>query len=149
MQTLRPILTVIGVCALTTWATGIVPVAAQPTAQPRGACRSDIQKFCKDVKPGGGRMRECLKSHEAELSAECRAHLQAGPGAAKQRPKAGGRAGGGFMAACREDVDKFCKDTQPGQGRVQECLRSHESELSEACKAQLPRAGASPKKKRD
>ncbi len=141
MTTLRPIPILIGVCAL------ICTVGAAPAAaQPRGACRADIEKFCKDVKPGGSRIRDCLKSHEAELSAECRSHIQAGPGAVKQRRRPGGRPGRGLPDACREDLDKFCKDIRPGQGRIAACLKSHESELSEACKAALsrrPRAGTS------
>lgn len=133
MQVLRPIPSLIGVCAL------ICTVGAAPgSAQPRGPCRADIQKFCKDVKPGGGRIRDCLKSHEAELSANCRSHVQAGPRAAQRRQQ-GGRPGKGFPDACREDLDKFCKDTQPGQGRFVKCLKSHESELSEACKAEMSR----------
>ena len=38
---------------------------------------------------------------------------------------------------CKEDAQKFCKDIKPGHGRVIACLKSHESELSEACKANM------------
>jgi hypothetical protein len=39
--------------------------------------------------------------------------------------------------ACREDVAKFCKDVQPGGGRVLKCMMEHENELSPACKANM------------
>ena len=39
--------------------------------------------------------------------------------------------------ACADDVSKFCKDVQPGQGRIIKCMKEHESELSPGCKAQL------------
>src|SRR6267142_1403534 len=39
------------------------------------ACRADAKTFCKDVKPGEGRMAECLKQHKAELSPDCAARL--------------------------------------------------------------------------
>jgi hypothetical protein len=36
------------------------------------ACKADAQKNCKDVKPGGGRVLQCLKKNEATLSPECK-----------------------------------------------------------------------------
>lgn len=38
-----------------------------------GACKADVEKFCKDVKPGGGAIMKCLKEHKDQLSAECKA----------------------------------------------------------------------------
>ena len=35
-------------------------------------CAADVEKFCKDVKPGGGRISKCLREHECELSSECK-----------------------------------------------------------------------------
>lgn len=40
------------------------------------ACQSDVQKFCGDVKMGGGRVMDCLQKHENELSAACKSHTQ-------------------------------------------------------------------------
>ena len=42
----------------------------------REACRADIARFCGDVKPGGGRIRECLKAHAADLSDGCKAAIK-------------------------------------------------------------------------
>lgn len=39
------------------------------------ACRDDALRFCKDVKPGGGRLIRCLKEHPDEISAECKERL--------------------------------------------------------------------------
>jgi len=36
--------------------------------------------------------------------------------------------------SCGADVGKFCKDVQPGHGRVAVCLNEHAAELSPACK---------------
>jgi Golgi apparatus protein 1 len=51
-------------------------------AEPHGAvgeavraCRADVKTFCKDVKPGEGRIAECLKQHKGELSPDCAARL--------------------------------------------------------------------------
>jgi hypothetical protein len=35
---------------------------------------------------------------------------------------------------CADDVAKYCKDVQPGGGRIVRCLKQHEQELSPACK---------------
>jgi hypothetical protein len=35
---------------------------------------------------------------------------------------------------CADDVAKYCKDIQPGRGRIARCLKQHEQELSPACK---------------
>jgi hypothetical protein len=36
--------------------------------------------------------------------------------------------------ACADDIAKFCKEVQPGGGRVAKCLKDHEKELSPSCK---------------
>jgi hypothetical protein len=37
-----------------------------------GACKTDIQTLCGSVQPGGGRIRDCMRQHRAELSAACK-----------------------------------------------------------------------------
>jgi hypothetical protein len=87
-------------------------------------CKADAEKFCKDVKPGGGRIIDCLKQHQADLSAECKAKgLEA-------KEKAGA-----FMEACKADMDKLCPDVKGGPGEKLRCLKEHDKDLSEACKA--------------
>jgi hypothetical protein len=44
-------------------------------AQAGGPCAEDIAKFCKDVQAGGGRIAQCLKEHQNELSPECKERL--------------------------------------------------------------------------
>ncbi len=91
------------------------------------ACREDMTKFCKDIQPGEGRMLECMKKHEGELSAECKSMMASKKEHMKRRMHSA-------HEACQADVEKFCKDVAPGKGRIMECLKSHESELSAACK---------------
>ncbi len=97
-------------------------------AQGRGPCAEDAAKYCKDVQPGGGRMAQCLKEHENELSAACKEHI------AQMKQK-----GKEIHEACQDDALKLCKDVKPGGGRILKCLKEHESELSPACKEKLPK----------
>ena len=98
-------------------------VQAQEPIQ-RGACKADVEKFCKDVKKGGGRIIKCMRQHEKELSQACKDEIAA----AREKEKE-------FQRSCRADEAKFCKDVRPGGGRIIRCLKQHEAELSPACQA--------------
>jgi hypothetical protein len=87
-----------------------------------GACKADYEKFCKDVKPGQGRIEQCMKQHEGEFSTACKEHINV----EKERERE-------FVNACKPDVEKFCKDIKPGQGRIIRCLKQHQAELSANC----------------
>jgi hypothetical protein len=56
----------------------VMAVAFAPTlalAEPgplHGACMSDVKTLCGSIQPGGGRIRECMKEHRAELSIACK-----------------------------------------------------------------------------
>jgi malate/lactate dehydrogenase len=97
-----------------------------------GACRDDIEKFCKDVQKGGGRIAQCLKQHESELSEGCQQQIAARKEARKEK-------GEQIKEACKDDAQKFCKDVKPGGGRIIRCLKEHESELSAGCQETLPK----------
>lgn len=38
----------------------------------REVCETDVKRMCPDIKPGGGRLLQCLHEHEADLSPVCR-----------------------------------------------------------------------------
>lgn len=40
-------------------------------------CKSDIQRLCKGIAPGGGKIKDCLKSHENDLTVGCAKELKA------------------------------------------------------------------------
>jgi hypothetical protein len=37
----------------------------------RQACAADVKQFCPNVKPGGGRILQCLEEHFKEVSDGC------------------------------------------------------------------------------
>jgi hypothetical protein len=36
------------------------------------ACDEDVKKLCPDIRPGGGRILQCLHGHESSLTPACR-----------------------------------------------------------------------------
>jgi hypothetical protein len=90
----------------------------------KGVCKADIEKFCKDIKPGGGRVWTCIKSNNDRLSQECKDHIAM----VREKTKE-------FIRACKDDSKKFCKGVPRGKGRIASCLKSHEAELSDTCRA--------------
>jgi len=102
------------------------PPASAPPPPGKGACRADIAALCPNLPPGRGDHRaimQCLESQQGKLSAPCKSELN--------EMKAHEEAN---KEACKPDVEKFCAGVAVGGGRIMQCLKQHESELSEACK---------------
>jgi len=95
-------------------------------AQGQGPCADDLQKFCKDVQPGAGRVARCLKEHENDLSLACKRQM------AEVKKKVHE-----FREACEDDVLRLCAGVKPGGGRILRCLKKNANELSPECKANM------------
>jgi hypothetical protein len=93
-----------------------------------GACQADVEKLCKDVKPGEGRIFSCLAKHMGEVSAGCRAAAHAG-----HQVFHGGMTS--IADACREDAERLCSDVKRGGGSLVACLGNQKVALAPACRA--------------
>jgi hypothetical protein len=102
----------------------------------REACEGDVKKFCSGVQPGGGRIARCLQQHRNELSDACRGEGEK----MRERGQARRETMRDLQQGCREDVAKFCAGVQPGGGRIAQCLKSHQNELSQSCTAAIQEA---------
>ena len=83
------------------------------SAQEANPCSADLNKFCKDVKAGEGRIAACLENNQTQLSPACKNHLDK---VTKEAKKMGGD--------CYDDIMLFCPVTKPGQGRIIACLEA-------------------------
>ena len=102
----------------------LLPYSA--SAELTGACLSDAKTLCAGIQPGGGKIRDCLKSHVKDLSDDCKAVLLKAVNA----------------KACADDVKKYCADTKPGEGRLEACIKAHVADVSDACKVAMANAAA-------
>ena len=111
------------------------PQAAAPAAAEaafenvRNACRDDIKTLCTGVEKGEAR-RACLETNKDKLSPGCTAARTAAADARQDRREA-------FRAACGGDVAKLCATVEKGHGKMVECIRGNEAQLSPACKSEV------------
>ena len=96
------------------------------SAEVTGACLNDAKALCPGVQPGGGKIRDCLKTHLKDLSEGCQTVVLK---AVKAK-------------ACADDVKQFCAGTEPGEGRIEACIKAHVADVSDACKVALANAAA-------
>ncbi|HLQ27371.1 MAG TPA: cysteine rich repeat-containing protein [Acidiferrobacterales bacterium] len=104
-----------------------------------GPCAADAKKLCKDVQPGGGRIAQCMKQHETELSQACKDQMQTMKAEMEKNQQ-----------ACKGDAEKLCKGVEPGGGRIARCLKENEQQVSSECKKTIQEAKSKhgePKKK--
>lgn len=140
------------------------PTDAQ-TAAIRSACRSDYQKNCASVPPGGAASLQCLQKSMPKLSPSCQKAVSAvgdagaAPAAASTPAAAGATTVTPVPAlvlrpmrpreelfvlrsACGGDVRTLCGGVAPGGGRIVQCLAVRAADLSPACKDVLAQFAA-------
>jgi len=100
-------------------------------------CKKELDTYCKEVTPGEGRILACLYAYSDKLSGRCEYALY---DAAAQLERA--VAALTYVAnECRGDLEKFCANIQPGQGRLAACLEKNDDKVSGRCKQALKDVG--------
>ena len=96
------------------------------SAELAGACLKDAKALCPGVVPGGGKIRDCLKTNIKGLSDECKEVLVKAVN----------------VKACAADVKQHCAGMEAGSGKIEACLKAKIADLSDACKVALANAAA-------
>jgi hypothetical protein len=86
-------------------------------------CEGDVQRLCKDVAPGEGRVAMCLKDRESELSQSCQGAFNTWRVMRME-----------LAAACAGDVGRFCRMVPEGSGRIWTCLKENLPQLTSGCR---------------
>ena len=87
-----------------------------------GACGDDIQRFCSDVTPGGGRIANCVRAYSDQLSQRCQFTLARAVNRFQQAVE-------NIADTCMTAVEKQCGDT----GNVRQCVHQKRSSLPQSC----------------
>lgn len=93
-------------------------------------CKADLEKYCKGVEPGEGRLLACLYSHGDKISGRCEYAVY---DAASQLERA--LTALSYVAnECKDDLKAFCSNIKPGEGRLMQCIDKNMSKVSGRCK---------------
>ena len=108
--------------------TRLGPSAQQAT---RLKCEADIEQLCPDSLDGAGHAR-CLRQRAKQLPLPCQSQLH-------ERFVKWKEDRSRLMAACDEDIKRFCRAVKPGSGQILQCLQSNAQEVSDRCYQTLPK----------
>ncbi|MEK6194724.1 MAG: cysteine rich repeat-containing protein [Deltaproteobacteria bacterium] len=100
-------------------------------------CKVELEKYCSLVTPGDGRLLGCLFAYQDKLSAKCEYAVY---DAAVQLERA--VAALTYVAnECDDDLEKYCSDVAPGEGRLKECIDKNMAKVSDRCKGAMKDVG--------
>jgi hypothetical protein len=93
-------------------------------------CEAEIQQVCPESLTGDDR-RQCVEVRLKQVSASCRQTIRRRLVRWTEIHQS--------QAACLEDVNRYCRDVQPGDGRLVQCLQDHAQSVSDRCYQTLPK----------
>ena len=100
-------------------------------------CDEDGKKYCPGLSPQSKKAFMCMIAYEDSLSDTCKLGMVEAAMAVRK----GAAAIEYSVMSCEEDADKYCLDVQPGQGKIVNCLKAHESEIKKSCSTALKETG--------
>ena len=108
-------------------ATLVLCLAALPAfPQESSPCARDLEKYCKDVKPGEGRVLKCYEENKEKMSAGCQAWAEMAK-----------RMGSRVTDYCAKEIESSCSGKKGDPLGLLECLESNYVSLSYDCRVKL------------
>jgi hypothetical protein len=92
-------------------------------------CETELKSYCEEVAPGEGRLLACLYAHQDKISPQCDHALL---DSAIQLDRAIS-ALTYFANICMADLNSYCLDVKPGEGRLIDCLEKNKAKLDKNC----------------
>jgi hypothetical protein len=86
------------------------------------ACGEEIERFCSDVTPGGGRMASCMDAYSDQLSRSCQSALRRSVNRVQQ-------AVASIADSCMSAVQQQCGNAD----NVKQCLQQKNTSLPQSC----------------
>jgi hypothetical protein len=134
---MKSVFIIIGVAIVSLGVAGNLPAQETLIDTVANGCKTEIATYCKDVKPGEGRILACLYAYEDKLSGKCEYALY---DAAARLERA--VAALTYVAKeCEADIVANCSGVKAGEGRVLQCLEKNEAKVSKRCKGAIKDVG--------
>jgi hypothetical protein len=93
-------------------------------------CEAEIEQLCPAS--DGPTRRQCIEQRAQRLPAPCQHLLRERVVKWKEERMR-------MVAACQDDVKRFCPAVTPGSGQVLQCLQEHAQNVSDQCYQTLPK----------
>jgi len=94
------------------------------------ACMEEIEKYCKEIAPGKGRLLACLDENRSNLSPVCLGKVDQTKARLLEARQ-----------LCAADIDRFCPGIEPGEGRLLKCLKEKLNLLAPSCREKVEMFG--------
>ena len=102
-------------------------IAALPaSAEVYTPCNETINKYCKNVVPGSGRIVKCLNDHREDQSIACKDWVNDQMKSLDE-----------LMATCPEEIAIMCNIDPPDKIRIYFCLQQNSISLKLDCRSKL------------
>ena len=122
---------------------GSLPAAAQTMSFEEAmkifvaSCGKDMDKHCRGVNLGAGRLKACLEKNAASVSAQCKTDAPRALAAVQKRADA--RVA--VLKICETDAQRMCGSVQKGDGQILECMLTAQRGTSAKCNQAISDAG--------